>query len=117
MSYIPVNTSRASDTKTIESDCVNGKLRASKLIWKSVGVSPNEWRIVINIYPIKTAIENLADSDMSKHMNDDFEVGHRPPSLVNTSSDLKSRMDSRNDQFTSTLRVLNRVLDTASAGL
>ena len=108
VSKIPVNVS--GDLKSIYSDCVNGILRESKLKWKFVWNSVDEWTIFIFISRIKTATQNLADYSMIEHMNKDDDEGDRPTSLL-------SKMDSRNNQFTSTLRVLNRVLDTASTGL
>jgi hypothetical protein len=108
VSNIPVNIS--GDLKTIDSDHVNGILRESTLKWKFVRNSGNEWTIFIFIHRIRTASQRLADDDLSIFMNKDVDKEDRPPSLL-------SCMDSRNDQFTSTLRLLNRVLDTASTGL
>ena len=90
--------------KTIDFNHINGRLRKSNIKWKEL--RNDGWCIYIIINP-KTTHESVEDYEVSGHLNDD---GHRPPSLL-------SKMDSRNDQFTSTLRLLNRVLDTASTGL
>jgi hypothetical protein len=100
--------------KTIDFNHINGRLRKSNIKWK--GAPGDEWVIYFIIYP-KTKQESVAGYSMSDHLNDDFDKRDRPPSLLTPSNAMTSKMDSRNDQFTSTLRLLNRVLDTASTGL
>ena len=95
------------ENKIIDFNHVNGRLRKSNIRWR--GGQNDEWFIYIIILP-ETNQESIANYSVSDHLNDDNVKGDRPSSLL-------SKMDSRNDQFTSTLRVLNRVLDTASTGL